>query len=445
MVDTRVPLLMTLGLLVGVATAIASERSELLTAKGQLAYGRGEYVEAKRLLEQAVVADPNDASAHEALGQVLAALGRRDEATAAFQRALAIDPYLPGARAGLAAVGGEVTSALSERPGGTVGELGRLAPVRGAWDTSRWGFSVTTGFQWDSNVTVAPDGLVGGGGGTQSVSQGKESAGGWVAAVGTEFDLIERPDFLLRFEYDFYQTLHFTEHDFDFRAQQPRATASYGLTPALWLGVEGGYNYYTLGDDTYQGEPYVMPFTSYLEGDWGLTQVIYRWGDETFFSTPFNDVRDGPAVTLNASQTFYFAHERYVTAGYQWARENPTQSGHSYTGFATNRNGGFVTIGNDWQYSSNQGYLGFGSPVVLGVYADLLYLFRSDNYRWPNSYANFDKKRQDDGHYIYLGLTRPIMDHVALAVTYYGTLNDSNIGIFEYNRNVVATLLQVTY
>jgi hypothetical protein len=422
------------------STAIASERSEILVAKGQLAYAREDYAEAKRLLEQAVVADPNDASAHEALGQVLLALDRRTEAESAFRRALAIDPYLPGARAGLAAVGGEVTATTEGRASGTVGELGRLAPVRGGWDDSRWGFSVTTGAQWDSNVTVAPDGTPTGGG------TGKEGDFGWVAAVGTEFDLVERPNFLLRFEYDLYQTLHLDESDFDFRAQQPHLTASYGLTSDLWTGVEGGYNYYTLGDATYQGEPYVMPFLSYVEGEWGLTQLIYRWGEETFFSGVFNNIRNGPSQTINANQSVYFAHDRYVTAGYQWNREDPTDSGRSYLPpFATDPQGNPTSIGNDWQYSSNQGYLGFGTPVGLGVYADVLYLFRSDNYRWPNSYSGYRTRRQDDGQYLYVGLTRPIMDHVSIAVTYYGTFNDSNIQTFEYDRNVVATLLQVTY
>jgi hypothetical protein len=440
MLHTRFCSFVTCGLLVAVgSTTIASERSEILVAKGQLAHARQDYAEAKRLLEQAVVADPNDASAHEALGQVLLAVNRRTEAESAFRRALAIDPYLPGARAGLAAVGGEVTATTEERASGTVGELGHLAPVRGRWDDSRWGFSVTTGAQWDSNVTVAPDGTPTGGG------TGKEGDFAWVAAVGTEFDLIERENFLLRFEYDLYQTLHLDESDFDFRAQQPRLTTSYGLTPKLWTGVEGGYNYYTLGDETYQGEPYVMPFVSYLEGEWGLTQLIYRWGEETFFSGVFNNIRNGPSQTINANQSFYFAHDRYVTAGYQWSREDPTDSGHSYFAFAKDPQGRPEPLGNDWQYSSNQGYLGFGSPVALGVYADVLYLFRSDNYRWPNSYSGFLTRRQDDGHYIYVGLTRPIMDHISIAVAYYGTLNASNIDFFEYDRNVVATLLQVTY
>lgn len=439
MVDTRVSSAIVswiLPLLVVASTAFASERSELLTAKGEVAYGQGRSDEAVRLLEQAVVADPDDALAHEALGQVMLGLGRRDEAAKAYERALALAPNSRAAQVGLArARGGEVPGAAGfERGGGTVGELGRLPSVRAERDDTPWSFSVTTGFQYDSNVTVEPSGSAGAG-------QGDKDDVGWVAAFSGEYNLVERPDFLLRFEYDLYQTLHLDLDDFDFRSQQPRLIASYSVTPEFWVGGQGGYNYYTLGQHTYQGEPYLMPFMSYLQGTWGLTQLIYRWGEDTFFSSPFDGVRNGPNQTVNLGQTFYLPDDRYVTVGYQWYNENPTSSTCSQ-GLPNCRE-----FGNDWQFSSNQGYLAAGSPLPFGAYLDFLYLFRSDDYRWPNSRANpaYSESRQDYGNYLYAGITRPLTEHIALAVTYYGTFNPSNIDAFEYNRNVVATLLQVTY
>src|SRR6185503_10479656 len=64
--------------LAAVSSAIASETSEVLTAKGQLAYAQGRSDEAVGLLERAVISDPRDAYAQNALGQVLLAQGRRD-------------------------------------------------------------------------------------------------------------------------------------------------------------------------------------------------------------------------------------------------------------------------------------------------------------------------------------------------------------------------------
>jgi len=422
--------------LVAAASSFASERSELLTAKGEVAYAQGRADEAVRLLEQAVAVDPDDSLAQNSLGQVLLALGRRDEAVTAFGRALALDPTLRAAQIGMQRARGEVSPASGfSAVGGTVGELGRLPSLQNDWTTKPWGFSVTTGFEYDSNVRVLPGGQA-----AAALGDPDKNDVAWVAAFGAQYNLVERSNFLLRGEYDIYQNLHLDISDFDFRAQQPRLTASYGVTPSLWVGTQGGYNYYSLGEDTYQGEPYVMPFVSYLEGTWGMTQLLYRWGQNTFFSAPFTGVRSGPDQTVNVNQTFYLPQSRYLTVGYQWYNENPNESTCSQ-GLPC------PAFGNDWQFSSNQAYLGVGSPIPFGAYVDFLYLFRSDDYKYPSSYATpkFSKARQDYGNYLYVGITRPITEHIAFAVTYYGTFNPSNIPLFQYNRNVVSTLLQVTY
>jgi len=421
--------------LAAVSSAIASETSEVLTAKGQLAYAQGRSDEAVGLLERAVISDPRDPLAQDALGQVLLDRGQRDAAAAAFSRALEIDPTLQSARIGLARANGTLApTAGGEHHNWTVGEIGRLPAVRSEWDAKRWGFSVTTGFQYDSNVKVLPGGQAGAG-------RGDKNDVAWVAAFSGQYNLIERDNFLLRAEYDLYQTFHLDISDFDFRSQQPRLTASYGITPNLWMGTQGGYNYYSLGDTTYEGEPYILPFVSYIEGTWGLTQVLYRWGQANYMSSPFTGVRSGPDQTVDASQTFFLDGDRYVTVGFDWTNENPDET------FCAQGLGNCQTFGNDWQFSSYQGYLGIGSPIAFGAYVDFLYLFRSDDYKWPNSAATpaFSKSRQDFGNYLYIGITRPITEHISAAVTYYGTFNPSNIPEFQYTRNVVSTMLQVTY
>ena len=57
--------------------------------------------------EQAVQLDPQNARAREALGRVLAALGRRDDALAQLREAVRIDPHLTSAHEGLARIEGE--------------------------------------------------------------------------------------------------------------------------------------------------------------------------------------------------------------------------------------------------------------------------------------------------------------------------------------------------
>lgn len=408
--------------LLACAAASASERSQILVAKGELAYHRGQAAEARALLEEAVAADPSDATAQVVLGQVLLALGDGDGAARAFERAQDIDPNLEAARLGLARVHAGVPKETTEaeRLRGTVGEIGRIASVRQA-APRRWGITFTTGLQYDSNVILAPHNHT-------AAGLGDRDDVAFILGGGGHVDVLERPDLLFRLEYELYQTLHPDLSDYDFRSQRVQGTISYALRPELWVGLQGGYNHYTLGPHSYLGEPFFMPFVSVLEGQWGLTQFNYRHGDSTYFGTFFDDLRDGPTDSAGVRQDVFLDGGRYVSAGYQFTREDPS-----------------APIGRDFQLSANELYVGGGMPLWWGLYLDAQYLYRNEDYSRRNSFINFLKKRQDDGHYFYASLSRPITSHVSAAVVYYGTINNSNVPVFAYQRHVVATLLQVTY
>jgi hypothetical protein len=46
---------------------------------------------------------------------------------------------------------------------------------------------------------------------------------------------------------------------------------------------------------------------------------------------------------------------------------------------------------------------------------------------------------------MYVSLTRSLTDILSVAVSYYGTVNLSNIPDFDYRRNVASVVLQVTF
>src|SRR5262245_45853819 len=172
--------------------AVASEQSEILTAKGEVAFHTGHPDEARRLLEQAVAADPNDAGAHQALGVVLNAAGAWDDAARSFERALALRPDLDEAQRGLdqargRGVGAAPAEAEAERP---------------------WGVYATTGVGYDSNVKVAP-------GGDVTPGVGKRDDAAFLLGGGGHYNLVARANALARIEYDLYQTLHPDLTDFD--------------------------------------------------------------------------------------------------------------------------------------------------------------------------------------------------------------------------------------
>ena len=88
-----------LGWLPGPETVPAQAR--ILTTRGRLQLEHGEHEEAERILREAVALAPTFAEAHAALGDVLRAAGRLDDAEVADLRALALDHGNPEAHARL--------------------------------------------------------------------------------------------------------------------------------------------------------------------------------------------------------------------------------------------------------------------------------------------------------------------------------------------------------
>jgi tetratricopeptide (TPR) repeat protein len=448
--ERGVRLLLAAALLYLPCRALASQESERLTAKGEAAFQGQRYEDARALFAEAVAADPGDATASYDLGLALGKLGRWEEAEQAFTRALEVRPDFPEARSGRDLAGarareGGGSTAPERQLTGTAGQAERAGV---AAETPRpWGVHATTGVQYDSNVAVDPRGhnvlAVGPGGHHQD--RGDVA---FLLGVGGRYDVIDRPNVLARFEYDFYQTLHPHLSDFNFMSHRLRGTVGYALAPDLWGGMQGGYGYYGLGSDSYLNEPYFNPFLSYLESSWGLSQLSYRRSFDTYLSQPFHELRDGPVDALGLVQTLYDG-PRYLTAGYEFGVEHPTHSSSLVP--VANFNPAVNPLNfpaiqpSDYQAQSHQAFLGVGFPAWWRSAVDLMYLFRYEDYTRPNSRTNFTTKRHDSGHHMYANLTRPINDVVSVVASYYGTVNLSNIPTFDYRRNVAGVSLQVAF
>jgi tetratricopeptide (TPR) repeat protein len=416
----RLALLGAALLIAAPAPVRGSEHSQVLVAKGEVAYHQGRYAEAQDLFEQAVAEDAKDVDARYALGLTFGKLGRWEEAAGSFQQALQQRPDFEAARRGLK-LARQKGAAGEPAPAGAEGAAAKESEVR-APTRKAWEVHAQTGVGYDSNVVLAPRGHTLG-----AVDDRGDVF--FTLAGGGRYDVVNSKSLLVRLEYDLYQTLHPHITDFDFRSHRVRGTVSYALRPDLWAGVQGGYNHYTLGPHSYLSEPFVMPFLSYLEASWGMSQVTWRHGDSTYLTTPFHEIRDGRTDAIGGSQTFYLDEgAKYLTLGFQYDRENPSSK-----------------VGNDWENDGSQAYVGVGFPAWCKTSIDLLYLYRYDDYVHRNSFAGFRKQRYDDEHHMYAGVRRPITEHLSAAIVYYGTVNTSNIPLFDYRRSVVSALLQVTY
>lgn len=395
-----------LGVVLGAASATASERSDLLVAQGHVAYQAGDYEQARGLFADAAAADPADAAAQYGLGLSYGRLGRWDESAGSFQRALVLVPDFPEARRGY-----EIASAArDDRGGGTDTAIGTQSEGGKAWSVY-----AGTGIQYDSNVRLDPN-------------DPKDDAV-FLFSAGLRYDVARTDRMLIRLQYDLFQSLHVDVTDFDFRANHIRGIASWAPDPRVWLGVQAGWDHYVLGNHSYLEEPWVTPFVSILQGKTGMTQLLFRYGHQDFLSRPFEDIRDGPTYAAGVNQVIYLGDpQRYLQAGYQYEDDTPS-----------------APSGSDYARHGHQFHIGVATPAWWQTNVSLTYVFRYDEYTQPNSYADFRTRRYDDFSQVAFQVRRPIGEYVNVGLGYWGTWNPSNIGLFDYRRQIVAATVEVTY
>jgi hypothetical protein len=432
----------------------ASDESALLLARGEVAYHKGDYEGAQSLLRRAITADPEDADSHYFLGVVLFKRGLFDEAAASFERTLELRPGNNQVRRSLEMARARDAGALPALSATVekVAPIDALTRLRRPELLKRWDVHASFGVQYDSNVElaagetivrVAPD--------TEDLDEQDDA--GFLLSGGGRYDLVSREDSLVRVEYDIFQNLHPNVTNFDFQSQRPRATASYAIRPNLWAGAQGGYNYYRLDHESYLGEPFAYPFVSLLQGETGLAQLSYRYGNDTYFSTAFEGVRDGDTHEVGASYTYYWGQSRFATLNYAYGVEDPSNrfkrgpvTAVGQSGCPNGPPGSRVfPCPRDFDRSSNEVGLSVGFPGWWNTFVDLMYQYRYDAYTELNSAAGFRKQRYDNQHRILVQVMRPINEHVRVSLGYFGTINPSNIDLYDYQRHVVSGIVELVY
>lgn len=382
--------------------ALASEESERLIARAEVAYHGGRYDEARALFAEAATADPTDPAAPYGLGLANGRLGQWGTARTNFEQALKLLPDFPKARQALAIAATHQNPDTA--PGTELDGGGR-----------RWQLRAGTGIQYDSNPTLDPN-------------HRREDAV-FVFSAGGRVDLLRRAGALVRLDYDLYQSLHADEQAFDLRSHRFALSASAQLATAIWAGVQVGYDHHSLADRAYLQEPWVTPFMTVLEPDVGLSQVWYRHSEQDFLGSPFGVSRDGPSDGVGLNQVFYLGDpNRHLQLGYEYGEDTPHKA-----------------AGDDWARRWHEGSIGVELPAWCETTVAVGYAYRYDDYTEANSFDVRGRQRSDGTHLIHAAVSRAITDHFRAELGYYGTIDGSNIGLFDYRRHIVGLTLQATY
>ncbi len=385
---------------------------------GLTRYRKGNFQGAREALVEAEKDPALRPTAQYYQGLVLLREGQADAAKALFTQVQSERPNSEIARAA-----GQYLAAPGAAPA-TLATAGAAPPRRWAlWGDARMGYN--------SNVVMGPK--------NKAIRKTRVAGGlddGEMSInIGGSYELLDLDQLQFKVSYDFYQSVFFQITEFDLQSNRVKGDLSskrldaFSQPGLLQVGVEGWYDYYMLGFQSFAQEGLAVPYLRVFEGDIGVTQPFYRFRSRDYMDDPFNPFLDNYNNAFGIEQYFLLgAADRQLSIGYQWQDENPLS-----------RNG------NDFQYKANQIDLTLTAGVmdwfsVIGSYVFVLqdYQFKNSRTPSPDDPAVFDLRRHDVQNQFLLRLLRSITPEWTAGLTFLGTWNNSNIANFEYNQYIIA-------
>lgn len=292
-----------------------------------------------------------------------------------------------------------------------------------------WEIRFGIGGGYDSNVILDPNNAPGAG----QISDEQDS--GAIFKLGGTVDFWRRPSGYFTGNYDFYQSLHGTLKDYDVQAHHVQLTTGWSPDPVFNMGLQGGMNYYFLGSDKYLLEFSGMPFIGFFIHPDFYTQILYQYTDQDYLAPVFDKIRDGKRQEVSIREYFLMDQfDSYLSLGYRYDMEDPDSD-----------------AGDDFQYHGHSLELSVIVPTFWETILELGYTFHKRNYSFLNSRSNFNKKRDDSEHDFLVTLSKPLPflesfdTYMEANISYRGTINNSNINIFEYDRHIVTVNLEFVY
>ena len=404
------------------------------------------YPEALSELQRAAQFDPHNAAVQFYQGYTLYQLKRYREALAPFERTIALDPALASSAQyyrGLTLFALEsdtraraaFEAAQAAAPASTIGQNAARyleAITARERDHRLWQVEGSASLQYDSNVILE-------GNLPTTLAISRQADGATVFNVTGRVFATRTSLLQAGAEYDFFQNLHFTLHDFDIRSHTFGLFGRAKFDPVtLRLGVN--YNITDLNNDRFSEAYTVQPSATLQETPDLFTRISIQYRSENYFGE--NDVpagklrsvrgRDGWNVRTGFDQFWLFNNKRsYARLGYHYdAQRND---------------------GSDWEYNGHEVSLAVQTPLWAGITLDVNGAYYRFNYLNVNSFScctntrgglgdldSFDTRVRTDNRFTGgIALSRDIGPYLTLSAGYVRTRNESNIAFFDYRRNLV--------
>jgi hypothetical protein len=356
-----------------------------------IAYSRsGDLAAARDALQQAVTVDGSDARARYELALVLAKLGQTEEAkTQMAQAAKSSDPEVSAAAKG-----------YLEGTGGT---------------KDRFTAKLAGGFQYDSNVILESDSL--------PVAGMKNADWRALVALNADYSLLRAERSEAAVGYVFYQTLHQDLKDYNVQQHTGRLAGKYLASKTVSLDLEYDFIYTFVGGDHY-GTSNLLVFRMPANlTPASQTEMHVSYEDKSFYDTAVfkgQADRNGWNTAVGVGHTIMLGKKAGVAFDYTYDSNSAAADWWSYAG-----NKGMVTALGEWS--------GFK------VFCSLSYYDRKYDAIQPGA----PEKRHDSVQEYAAGATWKAGKNWSVTLSDDHTINDSNLAVYEYTRNIVSLIAEI--
>jgi hypothetical protein len=354
--------------------------------------------EAEGTLKKALALSPNNARSHLELGIHYFRSDRADEAATHFDRAAALAP------------GSEVAAKAASYRSASAESAAR----------SRWAGGASVAYQYDSNVTLTPDGV------PLAVSSAGQKDWSTVLQGRGRYTILEKPGGELSAGAGVYKSLHTDLGEYN--VGQYAVDLRGSLEIAGPVSLKGSYviEYVDLGQTSYSSSNALTPSVLVREGEGMSTALEYRWRRTNFMDAPLfptNSERTGTNHALAVTQNARLG--RFVALK---------------AGFALDRD---LTRTDVWDYS--------GRKLLIDAKADLPGGFGLGlGWEWyRRTYGGVDPSegvaRKDTAKTWTAVATARLKDPFTLAAAYSWVDSWSNIPSYKFTRGITTLSLNARF
>jgi hypothetical protein len=279
-------------------------------------------------------------------------------------------------------------------------------------EKKRYSLNVMAGAQYDSNVILDPD---------NPITPGlKKADWRFIATLGGAYKFINEEKTTADVGYSFYQGLNKTLTDFNVQQHAFNLSGRYNATEKSRFDLKYEYQYALVGGNKYSTAHQVKPVAAFSFTPASVTEFFYAYESKKFFDSDLfvgNTDRNGKNNAGGITHTIAFINKSAVTAGYAYDKD--------------------TTNADFWDYTGNKGFVSYQTRLLdTGVALSTSYYDK----KYGGVPSGFAEKRHDTTHEYSLAFDWKIVKQVSLNLSDLYVRNDSNLSLYEYQRNIVSLM-----